>query len=667
MNPNSLQFDQDTLQKIKQAQAAGFDNATVIKKASAYQAAKTAQANPNPQPQQGGDLKSTLIDLLPLLGAVGGSFVPGIGTIVGGAVGAGGGELLKEFLKHESPNPGEVIKQGAIGGIGGVAGKVLEPVVNVGGRLLAKGIPDVLDKAGTGAIAAQYNVPRTAARALKLPDTIEKLSKYGIANINDIAPAAEKVTGANGLVTKLTRKAVGSAGPVDTTGILDYAKELASNPAITTGQDTKFVSFINKGLSKLFSANEKVGPTLGKVGSKPTDFIQVTPEGVASFAQKGAGDAYKGLNLSQANPLDAFDFIQQLEQEAAKINRIPQFQRTAQDSALKDAYTQMASELKDRLFTGAGADNAVAHGLMQPADFMEMAQIHPHLASEMMNAKTVGELRSIAAPFVKGNQLASETEAGSQIGFNGVGGAVKGVGKLFQNPFNLAAVPLSSDAVNSTVGQALKGAAAKFPEFSLPTIGSAEAATVGQVGVHGAANAAGQVANAQPPMVGDLTSATGTDGGTGAGNEQDQLRQILGSIMFSKAKNASDIAAAYNFLYGGTTKPTAQQQATSANAQSGLRALNLLETTLQSDPNAPLKAHIPLVSRTTPYATASREVADVLTRLRTGAALNESEIKFYQGQLPQPFDSPSTINYKLSLFRNLFNQLSQSNGRPTLQ
>ena len=46
------------------------------------------------------------------------------------------------------------------------------------------------------------------------------------------------------------------------------------------------------------------------------------------------------------------------------------------------------------------------------------------------------------------------------------------------------------------------------------------------------------------------------------------------------------------------------------------------------------------------------------TRLRTGAALNKEEQEFYDSQLPKVTDQPRDIEYKLSLFEDLFSRLS---------
>lgn len=122
-----------------------------------------------------------------------------------------------------------------------------------------------------------------------------------------------------------------------------------------------------------------------------------------------------------------------------------------------------------------------------------------------------------------------------------------------------------------------------------------------------------------------------------------------------------------------TTKPlSAEASKVIGNANSGLTSLDQFEAILNSDPSVQLKSVIPGRSLfggagasllgTSSYDAAARNIADVITRLRTGAALTESEEKFYKSQLPQAFDPPETVQQKLKMFRDLFTSISTSTG-----
>jgi hypothetical protein len=114
---------------------------------------------------------------------------------------------------------------------------------------------------------------------------------------------------------------------------------------------------------------------------------------------------------------------------------------------------------------------------------------------------------------------------------------------------------------------------------------------------------------------------------------------------------------------------------TSENAKSGLRRVADIESLLQGDDTALAQLAVPGSPTQRRLKTAMAEVEDVITRLRTGAALNKDEQEFYSGQLPGILDalsdyrnpnSASAVKYKLSLFKELFQGLSQKQATATV-
>lgn len=85
------------------------------------------------------------------------------------------------------------------------------------------------------------------------------------------------------------------------------------------------------------------------------------------------------------------------------------------------------------------------------------------------------------------------------------------------------------------------------------------------------------------------------------------------------------------------------------NAQSGLRALGTLENEISSDPSVVSRAVVPLLAPK--YKAARDEIVDVMARLRTGAALTQSEEEFYKSQLPTYKDNAESASYKLQKIR----------------
>jgi hypothetical protein len=123
---------------------------------------------------------------------------------------------------------------------------------------------------------------------------------------------------------------------------------------------------------------------------------------------------------------------------------------------------------------------------------------------------------------------------------------------------------------------------------------------------------------------------------------------------------------------GGTAKPlSAEASKVIANANSGIESLDQLAGMIESG-GVPKGTLLPgrslfgglmgAQAGTTSYDTAAKNVADVITRLRTGAALTESEEKFYKSQLPAAFDPPETVAQKMAMFRDLFSSIANRTG-----
>ena len=104
------------------------------------------------------------------------------------------------------------------------------------------------------------------------------------------------------------------------------------------------------------------------------------------------------------------------------------------------------------------------------------------------------------------------------------------------------------------------------------------------------------------------------------------------------------------------------------NAQSGLRALAKVRGMLfdkegklsAKGKDLLLKGAIPGSLGAREFAAIRNEMMDVLTRLRTGAALNQNEQEFYAGQMPGALDitEPEAIKSKLKILEDMFNGLS---------
>lgn len=116
------------------------------------------------------------------------------------------------------------------------------------------------------------------------------------------------------------------------------------------------------------------------------------------------------------------------------------------------------------------------------------------------------------------------------------------------------------------------------------------------------------------------------------------------------------------------TQLSGTQATNAANASSALTSLQKIAQTLQSNPDAAKLADLPggsLISNQTgtgEYKAAIANAKDVISRLRSGAAISASEEKTYTSLLPAAFDSPSTIQYKLQSLGSLLQKFVDPNG-----
>ena len=101
------------------------------------------------------------------------------------------------------------------------------------------------------------------------------------------------------------------------------------------------------------------------------------------------------------------------------------------------------------------------------------------------------------------------------------------------------------------------------------------------------------------------------------------------------------------------TKLTGEQAKAQTNAESGLLALSNIKNAIitpegKVNKGALLTAGIPISGSFTQLDFNRREVTDVISRLRTGAALTQQEQDFYTKQLPRYLDKDETIKSKIN-------------------
>lgn len=215
-------FDQDTAQRLQQAVQSGIDPKTALYAATHYQHQKNIdnldKLDTGFKDDQKGNIltsKDSLLNL-PTLGGGGGalagaaggaaigSVVPGIGTAIGGLIGGvvggfsggAGGEAAREHFNNENTDSGEILKQGAIGGLSDLGGEAL----GAGVKFVGKGAGKLLTKEGESLAIKGLG---TSDQALfnfagkHGEDAAQVLSKHGLAGAGaeDIAAKTDALQG----------------------------------------------------------------------------------------------------------------------------------------------------------------------------------------------------------------------------------------------------------------------------------------------------------------------------------------------------------------------------------------------------------------------------------------------------------------------------------------
>lgn len=115
--------------------------------------------------------------------------------------------------------------------------------------------------------------------------------------------------------------------------------------------------------------------------------------------------------------------------------------------------------------------------------------------------------------------------------------------------------------------------------------------------------------------------------------------------------------------------PSAEAAKIITSAQSGLRSLDTIKQLLPKDPKGNIRffAKLPfggLRPDAQTYQNASRNISDVLARLRTGAQINREEEALYKKFVPGPLDTSESSAQKIATLEFIFKNLA-SGKRPS--
>lgn len=339
-----------------------------------------AQAATQPQSSGGNFFTHLLPTAGSILGGIGGALIPGLGETgvgeVGGAsAGSAAGKALENLLEGHQSSLGDLAGAATEGGVGQLtgmgAGKLLGGVL---GKLATVGDTGSAATAAAEKLSQDFGgVPKPIRDRLNMNSNAQKFASYGLPydteTINAVAPI---VTGGVdsepglAILHKGTVRAMQGAGPVDVTGAQALAQQIAKSPDIAAAGPSVGKAFAN-------DVSERLGQTMLPV------------------------DIHSGSvpNLMNSHAPSVFE-VQQALEEAGHSTKNP---------ALSKAYLDVADSL-DSALQRAGANDVVAKGLYSPAEIDQLAKISPQLAAEAQTVQSVGQNRSLQAPFVQSANLA---------------------------------------------------------------------------------------------------------------------------------------------------------------------------------------------------------------------------------------------------------------------
>lgn len=175
------------------------------------------------------------------------------------------------------------------------------------------------------------------------------------------------------------------------------------------------------------------------------------------------------------------------------------------------------------------------------------------------------------------------------------------------------------------------------------------------------------------------TGTTGWEalgGGTGTGSSGYSIDQINTAIQqAATAGNTKAVTMWKGVLTSTISSQKAQQpvkgsalmQRDANNATSGLTQISNIKAWVEEDPGLISRVQIPLLGgmgQAGKMKKALKEVQDIYTRLRTGAALNNEEIAFYESQIAPNLINiadPTSFNYGLDLAESFFAGIAGKN------
>ena len=318
---------------------------------------------------------------------------------------------------------GLIAKAGKAGKVGKLAeetsvlGKTGEVIQTATGKKVVSTAIKTAGSAGEDfaarTFASAFKIPQRFVERIKPIDTAREILTYGFkpTSLTNMQGIVNRVTGAEGTLSKVVRNAAGIVkNPVKMDTVYSSLKNLIDETSLASD---KAVELSNE-VGRIINSG---GGTIGEM-ARPSIPVKV-PSYPINRPQAGKivpGQAqFVGPKPGELKAIDALDIIRKLEQkgyaaaEAAKRNVLDPI--PLQDRA--KVFLGIADELMDQ-FEKVVGDSKIIDQLKTPGTYDELKSISPKLAQQFLEAKTVREVRSIQAPFVRLGKMIKLNDVVSQ-------------------------------------------------------------------------------------------------------------------------------------------------------------------------------------------------------------------------------------------------------------
>lgn len=668
-------------------------------------------AQPTPTRKQPTGIKGFLARNAPTIGGVVGGVataplelldaVSGVGGTALNVAGAAAGQSIGQKIKNELTGSKDSTAGAALAGAGGElggriigkgVGKLVEKVIS---KPVAKGVAGIAEKNAATDVANEALPFASVAHGQDVQGALDLMKAHNMGTDPDsIKTAADLVTGQHGELNNSLRQILGGNGgkgiKVDVGDYLGHVKGAIDNEPLLGYADAKTGSG-----NKLLTGITK---------NKENNLFG----GEGSLTQ--AADGNKVL-----------DSIQYHQKQAARFkNAVP----GTEGEAIGNVHKQAADYLEGKLTKQAGADKAVAEYKLEPNDAQSIydnvikkggsPELANHIVNTINDAKSVGELRSAQAPFVRASQLADKAIQESK-GSGYVKGAVaaakpEGTGNEFSDLSSVyeagsllhgnpaAALPLVAKAgrseplvkgANAVVSKGRSANNSSTNILSKLTGGKlSNAPTVGQLVASTAGNAAGQSLNEGSPeqpgetpadksggeLLGYDASFGADDGGSANGTTQDIendgiSKTDLVSMIASDPKNASTYLSLFNALKPKDTTTGTQQKAI-AGAKQAQATLGTIDKSFSNAGGghgriggvlANLSGKVGLNDSTKTYNdTAVPLAASLYKALGNTGTITDNDQKRIASLIPKTTDTKGEAQKKITQLQDLLAQAEQN-------